>query len=131
MVSPAIPLAPIRNPPSTRVDPPENGKIDHSHKDYSEILKDEASAEDLYGASDIEIDRESSRALMKPTKQVVGSASYDEQLANAWEYHCSSLPPKKTRIVPGIVTAAVKSGDSKNFKAKNAVADIHQSPNTE
>ncbi|KAB8298552.1 hypothetical protein EYC80_000731 [Monilinia laxa] len=128
IVSSAIPLASIRNPSSTRVVPPENGKINRSHKDYSEISKDGASAEDLYDASDIEMDCKNSRALMKPTRQVVGSATYDEQLADAWRVPLSSLPPKKTRIVPGTVTAAVKSGDSRNFRAKHAVADIHQSP---
>lgn len=127
-VSPATPLAPIRNPPSTRVIPPENGKINRSHKDYSEIFKNEASTEDLYGASDVEMDRENSRALMKPTKQVVGSATYDEQLANAWGVPLSSLPPKKTRIVPGTVAAVVKPGDHKNSRVKRAVPDLHQSP---
>ncbi|KAI9642128.1 hypothetical protein NHQ30_008930 [Ciborinia camelliae] len=125
--SPAIPLAPIRNPPSTKVLPPENRRIDLSHKSDLENFKNETLTEDLYGTSDVDMDREDSNTPMKPPQQAVGSTTYDEQLANAWGVPLSSLPPKKTRIVPGTVVTDVKIGDAKRSRGKRSVPDITDS----
>ncbi|QSZ32309.1 hypothetical protein DSL72_001883 [Monilinia vaccinii-corymbosi] len=86
-VSPAIPLAPIRNPPSTRVLPPDNGKITRSRPDYSESIKNEPPIEDLYGASDVEIDRGGSGAPMKPIQQGGGSDTYSRTNHAASDIH--------------------------------------------
>ncbi|KAF7855971.1 hypothetical protein EAF04_009927 [Stromatinia cepivora] len=120
--SPAVPLAPIRNPPSTRVVPPESKKIDRSQKNVSTNFENE----DLYGTSDVDMDREDSESSRRQAKQT--TATYDEQLANAWGVPLSSLPPQKTRIVPGTVVPITKVGDIKRPQANRIVPDIRESP---
>ncbi|TEY43169.1 hypothetical protein BOTCAL_0376g00010 [Botryotinia calthae] len=125
--STTIPLAPIRNPPSTRVIPPETKKIDRSQKHGSANIKNEAPSEDLYGASDIEMDLEASGNSAKPGQKAIDSNTYDEELAKAWGVPLSSFPPQKTRIVPGTVVTN-KLGNIKRSQAIRDVLDIRESP---
>ncbi|KAF7939256.1 uncharacterized protein EAE97_007336 [Botrytis byssoidea] len=120
-------LAPIRNPPSTRVVPPESKKTDRSQKHSSENVKTEAPSEDLYGASDIDMDREASENSVEPGKKVTESRTYDEQLANAWRVPLSSFSPQNTRIVPGTVVTS-KLGNTKRSQAIRDVLNIRDSP---
>lgn len=129
--SPATPLAPIRNPPSTRVVPPQNKSIDRSHKNQSIKFTNEIPTEDLYGASDVDMDRENtenSENSMVPAQRAIGSVTYDEQLANAWGVPLSSLPAQRTRIVPGTVVQPVKFGDTKRSQARRIVPEIRETP---
>ncbi|KAF7956161.1 hypothetical protein EAE96_005081 [Botrytis aclada] len=125
--SSTIPLAPIRNPPSTRVIPPESKKIDRSQKHSSANLKNEAPSEDLYGASDIDMDCEASENFNEPGQRPIDSKTYDEQLANAWRVPLSSFTPQKTRIVPGTVVAN-KLGDTRRSQAIRDILEIRESP---
>ncbi|KAM0139152.1 hypothetical protein ACHAO1_003024 [Botrytis cinerea] len=125
--SSTVPLAPIRNPPSTRVIPQKIKKIDRSQKHGSANIKNEAPSEDLYGASDIEMDLEASKNSIKPGQKAIDSNTYDEELANAWGVPLSSFPPQKTRIVPGTVITN-KLGNIKRSQAIRDVLDIRDSP---
>ncbi|KAJ8060772.1 hypothetical protein OCU04_011076 [Sclerotinia nivalis] len=122
----AVPLALIRNPPSTRVVPPESKKIDRPHKSASTNLENEAPTEDPYGNSDVDMDREDPESSRRQTKQT--TARYDEQLASAWGVPLSSLPPQKTRIVPGTVVPTTKVGDFKRPQVNRTAPDIRESP---
>lgn len=125
--SSTTPLAPIRNPPSTRVVSPESKKADRSQRYSSKMVKNEAPSEDLYGASDIDMDREASQNFVEPGQKVTDSKTYDEQLANAWRVPLSSFPPQNTRIVPGTVVAN-KIGNAKSSQAICDILDIRDSP---
>ncbi|TGO89378.1 hypothetical protein BPOR_0112g00090 [Botrytis porri] len=112
--SSSTPLAPVRNPPSTRRHDAAN-------------VKDEAPTEDLYGASDIEMDHKASENSVNPGQKVIDSKTYNEQLEKAWRVPLSSIPPQKTRIVPGTVVVN-KVGDTKRSQAIRDVLDIRDSP---
>ncbi|TGO39300.1 hypothetical protein BHYA_0056g00100 [Botrytis hyacinthi] len=125
--STTTPLAPIRNPPSTRVIPPESKKTDRSQKDSSKNVKNEAPSEDLYGASDIDMDLEASGIPVEPGQKVTESKTYDEQLANAWRVPLSSFSPQNTRIVPGTVVMN-KLGNTKRSQAIRDILNVRDSP---
>ncbi|CAD6448891.1 1bf5eb9e-3d7c-4c57-9865-9a1072bf0979 [Sclerotinia trifoliorum] len=121
--SAAVPLASIRNP--TRFIPPESKKMDRSHKGTSANLENEAPAGDIYGTSDVDMDREDSESSKRQTKKP--TERYGEQLASAWGVPLSSLPLQKTRIVPGTVVTAIKVVDIKRPQVNRIIPDVQES----